>query len=118
MAYMSQERKKELTPRIKSVLQKYGMKGTVGVRHHSSLVVNIAMGRLDFGPDDYVQINQYHFRSHYADKPEVVAFLTELIAAMNVGNWDKSEIQYDYFDVGWYIDINIGRWNKPYVRVA
>jgi hypothetical protein len=20
----------------------------------------------------------------------------------------------DYFDVGWYIDINVGKWNKPY----
>jgi len=21
----------------------------------------------------------------------------------------------DYFNVGWYIDVNIGKWNKPYV---
>ena len=33
---------------------------------------------------------------------------------MNDGNHDNSEIQYDYFDVGWYIDVNIGRWNQPY----
>jgi hypothetical protein len=37
---------------------------------------------------------------------------------MNDGNWDKSDIQSDYFNVGWYVDVNIGKWNKPYVREA
>jgi hypothetical protein len=36
---------------------------------------------------------------------------------MNAGNWDKSDIQTDYFDVGWYIDVNVGRWDKPYALV-
>jgi hypothetical protein len=36
---------------------------------------------------------------------------------MMVGNHDRSDIQSDYFDVGWYVDINIGRWNKPYALV-
>jgi len=21
----------------------------------------------------------------------------------------------DYFDVGWYISVNLGRWDKPYI---
>jgi hypothetical protein len=37
---------------------------------------------------------------------------------MNAGNWDKSDIQTDYFNVGWYIDVNIGKWNKPYTLEA
>ena len=48
MAYMSQEKKKELSVGIKEVLKKYGVKGSIAVRHHSSLVVNIASGGLDF----------------------------------------------------------------------
>ena len=48
MAYMSQEKKKELSVGIKEVLKKYGVKGSIAVRHHSSLVVNIASGQLDF----------------------------------------------------------------------
>ena len=47
MAYVSQEKKKELAPGIKAVLKKYGMKGTLAVRHHSSLVCNIKRGKLD-----------------------------------------------------------------------
>jgi hypothetical protein len=34
---------------------------------------------------------------------------------MNQGNWNRSDVQTDYFDVGWYCDINVGSWNKPYV---
>jgi len=33
---------------------------------------------------------------------------------MNDGNWNRSDSSVDYFDVGWYIDINIGNWAKPY----
>jgi hypothetical protein len=33
---------------------------------------------------------------------------------MNDGNFDKSDIQSDYFHVGWYVSVNIGKWNKPY----
>ena len=47
MAYISQEKKKELAPAIKAVLKKYGMKGTIGINHHSSLVVNLKEGVLD-----------------------------------------------------------------------
>jgi hypothetical protein len=38
-----------------------------------------------------------------------------VIDAMNDGNHDNSDIQSDYFDVGWYTHINVGRWNKPYL---
>jgi hypothetical protein len=30
------------------------------------------------------------------------------------GNHDNSDIQSDYFDVGWYVEVNIGKWNKAY----
>ena len=34
--------------------------------------------------------------------------------AMMIGNHNESDSQTDYFNVGWYIDIGIGRWDKPY----
>ena len=37
MAYMSQERKAEITPKVKSILKKFGIKGSLSVRHHSTL---------------------------------------------------------------------------------
>jgi len=29
-------------------------------------------------------------------------------------NWDNSDIQTDYFDVNYYFDIAIGKWDKPF----
>jgi hypothetical protein len=37
---------------------------------------------------------------------------------MVVGNHDRSDSMTDYFDVGWYISINVGKWNKPYEMTA
>ena len=132
MAYMSQEMKKQLAPRIKTVLKKYGMKGTISVRHYSTLVLNIKSGKLDVisnyietvTPDHVVNgtlsVNPYWITSHYTGV--VQQFLLELTAAMNgceeVHNHDNSDVMTDYFDVGWYISINIGQWDKPYQLAA
>lgn len=141
MAFVSQDRKKALAPQIKAVLKKYGMKGTIAVRHHSTLVVNIRAGKLDIIGNmmenateennwyaaqgkrpDHIDVNEYHIDRTYTG--EVAAFLTELKDAMNgkgcetEKNFDNSDIMTDYFHVGWYIDINVGNWNKPYVLEA
>lgn len=115
MAHVSQELKKELAPHIKAVLKKYRVQGTIAVSNHSTLVVNLKKGLVDFGQDNedfHYQVNHYHIESNH--EGEAKNFLMELAAAMNVGNFDKSDIQSDYFHVGWYVSINIGQWNKPY----
>ena len=137
MAYMSQETKAKLAPGIKAVLKKYGMKGTVGVNNHSTLVCNVSEGPLDIignmyeiamtKPDTfyardkvpkpkYIQVNPYWISVNYSGK--VREFVQALNDAMDIGNHDKSDIQTDYFDVGWYIDINIGKWDRPYQLTA
>jgi hypothetical protein len=121
MAYVSQELKSKLAPQIKAICKKYGVKASLAVRNHSTLALNIKSGKIDFisdygNSDDArkfgIQVNPYWYKDHFTGKSK--AFLSEVIPAMNDGNWDKSEIQYDYFNVGWYIDVNIGKWNKPY----
>ena len=116
MAYISQEEKKSLAPAIKAVLKKYGMKGTIGIRHHSTLFVNLQSGAIDFGCNDR-QVNEYHIQNNYTG--EARAFLMELVAAMRGNNWfDKSDIMTDYFHTKHYTSINIGQWNKPYICTA
>jgi len=126
MAYVSQEMKKELAPQIKAVLKKYGMKGSIAVRHHMSLVVNIKSGKLDIlgalGASeyerDYVQVNPYWIEENY-DNPEVVAFLSELKEAMEGPNFFcHDDSMTDYFHRSHYIDINVGQFNKPYILEA
>jgi len=117
MAYVSQEDKKKLAPEIKKVLSKYGMKGSISIRHHSTLVVTLQSGAIDFKNyshgDGYIQVNTYHIDSHYTGKAK--AFLNELLAAMKGPGWfDKSDSMTDYFHLKHYCDINVGKWNKPY----
>jgi hypothetical protein len=138
MAYMSQERKSEIAPKVKSILNKYGIKGSLSVRNHSTLSLTLKSGKIDLienyiatesnvlhgrkmdqGQIDYlrknraIDVNPYWFKEHFNGVAK--AFLTEVLEAMNVGNWNKSDIQSDYFNVGWYVDVNIGKWNKPYI---
>jgi hypothetical protein len=142
MAYVSQEKKKELAPAIKAVLKKYGMKGTIGVHHHMSLVVNIKSGVLDllgaaqkhvdlvnerkgmkYGGDigDYLQVNE-HYAAEWArevGEEKIANFYDELVAAMKgVGWYNNSDPMTDYFDIAHYIDINVGKWNKGYELAA
>ena len=131
MAYVSQEMKAKLAPTIKAICKKYGVKATLAVRHHSTLVLNIKSGKIDFITDynqtvsarpggfrtgtpavDHIDVNPYWYQEHFGG--ESYHFLKEVFTAMNAGNHDNSDIQTDYFDVGWYIDVNVGKWNKPY----
>lgn len=134
MAYMSQAKKKELAPAIKNVLKKYGVKGSIGVDNHSSLVVTIREGSIDFigmanaqnkeiserrgmpyyPNDGYIQVN-HNYPENYG---EAAPFIEELSNAMHGTDWyNNSDIMTDYFDVAWYVDINIGKWDKPYKLV-
>jgi hypothetical protein len=127
MAYVSQADKKKLAPAVKAVLKKYNMKGSIAVRHHSTLVCNIKSGPLDilgalpvseYGPRDYVQVNPYWIAENYDDET-VVSFLTELKSAMEGDNFFcEDDIQTDYFHRSHYVDINVGKFNQPYVLQA
>ena len=117
MAYVSQKDKAELAPAIKKVLSKYGMKGSISIRHHSTLQVTLQSGSIDFGEythgDGYIQVNTYHIDSHYKGKAK--AFLNELLDAMKGPKYfNNDDAMTDYFHRSHYTDINVGRWNKPY----
>lgn len=137
MAYVSQEMKKSLAPAIKAICKKYGVKGSIAVRNHSTLVLNIKSGKIDFlknyiettepvrsGHLNFdmtveslrgnIQVNTYHTDSQYSGKAK--KFFAEVIAAMKGPKFfDHSDSMTDYFHCSHYIDINIGAWNKPYI---
>jgi len=132
MAYMSQEKKSKIAPVVKQILAKYGVKGSLAVSNHMTLVLNVKSGPIDFIQNyndtvgnqpggfrlgspavDCVDVNPYHYQSHFSGKAK--NFLKEILTAMNDGNHDRSDVQTDYFDVGFYVDVNIGKWNKPYI---
>lgn len=134
MAYVSQEMKKAKAPAIKSILKKYGIKGTVSVRNHSTLTVTLTEGKMDFVGEanrtnrelagargdrvyeieGHYDVNVYHIDSQY--KGRMHSFFSELLKAMRGTDWfDHSDSMTDYFHTAFYTDISVGRWNRPYV---
>jgi hypothetical protein len=132
MAYMSQENKKQIAAALKIAMQGTGVKYTLGVNNHSTIVMNIKSGPVDFITNaeevaqskprpahfgTYVrpkamQVNTYWYKEHFTG--QALAILEKAIPVLNTGNHDRSDIQSDYFDVGWYVNVNVGQWNKPY----
>lgn len=112
MAYVSQELKKELAPRIKEVAKKYGFKISLRVKNHTGLQCVIREGKIA-NPFDHYDVNTYHIESKY--EGELRDFLVELNDAMNVGNHDNSDLMTDYYDIGWFTWISFGTWDKEYI---
>lgn len=116
--------KKEIAPVVKAICKKYGVRATLAIRNHSTLVLNVKSGNIDFigqyegnmHGNKHIQVNRHHYRNCF--NGNAVNFLEEALKAMNTGNWNNSRAEIDYFDVGWYVDVNIGKWNEPYEVVA
>ena len=138
MAYMNQERKALINKALKPVLAKYGIKGSLSVRNHSTICLTLKSGSIDFiansnrvcgsshyqvsrgfrpNTSGYSDVNPYWYQDHYDGQAK--AFLDEAFKALKVAGWyDNTDAQIDYFDTAYYCDINIGKWNKPYVVTA
>lgn len=140
MAYMNQERKKVIASRVNPILKKYGIKGTLSVRNHSTIVLSIKSGKINFvdnylenakfkrhyESDDvaearkeqlkkekYIGVNPYWYEEQFSGVAK--EFLEEVICALKSADWfDDSDIQSDYFHTAYYYDVDIGKWNKPY----
>ena len=134
MAYMNQERKAKISQALKPILAKYKVKGTLSVRNHMSIVLTLKSGAIDFignsnrvcGRDHYQvargftpnsvgydQVNPYWFKDHYDGVAK--EFLIEAFKALKAADWyDESDAMTDYFNTAYYVDVNIGKWNKPY----
>ena len=137
MAYMSQEKKAKIAAELKTIIPK-SWKWSLSVRHHSTLVLTIAsapvdlMGMLNeywkarhsapwcgrvstepFEPRTYADVYGDALREGFTG--EAAEIMKNVLVALYRGNHDRSDIQTDYFDVGWYVSTYIGKWDKPFV---
>jgi len=145
MAYINQDQKKEKAAAIKKLIsEKYAdlkIKYSMGITHSSTLRFTISASTIDFKkiysakeresemdrkgifiPEDYVsrnddwQVNEYYMKDNFDGK--VLEMFQAVKSIMMAGNYNNTDLYTDYFDVGWYIAITIGRWNKPYIKLT
>tara|TARA_R110000803_G_scaffold149611_4_gene215041 strand:+ start:1138 stop:1494 length:357 start_codon:yes stop_codon:yes gene_type:complete len=117
MAYMNQEKKKIIASALKEVMPK-DWKYSLSVEHHSVIHLNIKSAPFDLthGKDD-VQINHFHLQNHYDG--QALEILKKAHDAMLSADWyDDSDSMTDYFNTAYYIRMNVGSWNKPFINTA
>lgn len=142
MAYMNQEKKKEIAKLLKDTIPKT-WKYSLSVKNHSTIVLTIAQApvallagvaaerqernerelnqgmlirEVDKKPLTYASVHQNHRVRYFTG--ELLETFNKIFAALNLNNHDNSDAMTDYFDVGHYVDLNIGTWEKPFVLKA
>ena len=121
MAYVSKEKKAKICAALKLVVPK-GWKYTVSVSHYSTLNFNLAAAPIDLiteidNKPDFANTRKYfELRQNQIDKLDlsIKTVLKDIFNALNVENFDDSDIQSDYFHVGHYVKFNVGKFDKPF----
>lgn len=115
MPYLNKEYTKKVRQELRSRYPEF--KFSVTTRHHSTLSVKILSGPLDLGVDSdgYDQVNHFHVEKHYEDYPEARDFLTEVLGVMSQDYDSCVHTDGDYGNIpNFYLDLQIGKWDKPY----
>ena len=119
MAYMTQEKKKELAHEVRSMLANrfpnVKIKASFSVQNDSTICMTIqacSLNLLEGKQDNYMNVNVYSLDRVFTGLAREL--LQACAACLNQGNWDDSDHYTDYYDVGWYVDVRIGTWDKPF----
>lgn len=129
MAYMDKEKKKAINEQLKKVLPE-GWKATLRIDNYSTIVCTIRKAPVDLLREIAENIeNQYDFNSiikqgyyeinHYCPQKyfsESLDTIKKIITALNHQNYDKSDSQRDHFDVGYYVNLSVGRSDSPFLK--
>ena len=137
MAYVTKEIITNARDAIKLLNKQYNVKATLSGVNTSSLTMKISAGAIDFignycenltkdrrGSDTvayvahaketgYLQVNHYYLDTSFSGV--ALEYLEAAKKILMADHWDESDIMTDYFHCAFYLNINIGAWDKPYV---
>jgi hypothetical protein len=136
VAYMDQAGKAKIAAALKAVMPN-DVKYTLSVRDHSTICMTIKSASVDFigirnakakaeaercGRDFY-EAKGYHNVNHFYLDTAFDGKALEILEAAkkalySADYFDDSDIQSDYFSCAYYIDIQIGTYDKPFVVTA
>lgn len=63
--------------------------------------------------EEHQQINQYYINDNKFLTDEGKSFFKQVLEIANKHNWDKGDVMTDYFDVNYYLYLNVGKYDKP-----
>ncbi len=119
MAYLSKTQVKETREALRVAFPDFKFLVRKSHAGGSSINVSIMSGPVDFGDLDMPKsVNPYHVGTLFEDHQ--VGFLEAVIKVIKYGTerqwYDNSDAMTDYFDTAFYLDVEIGRWQKPYQK--
>jgi hypothetical protein len=116
MAYISTEEVKVIREELKKNFpSRLGWKLSIVRRDYLSLSISIINAPIELRNDQnnsYESVNQYWLESR--ENKESVLVLKKIFEIANKNNYDRSDVQSDYFDVGYYLNLSIGHFGKPF----
>ena len=119
MAYLNKDQVKQTREALKVAFPDFKFMVRKGNGGSGSINVSIMSGPIDFGDFDMPKaVNPYHVGTFFEGKQ--VRFLEAVIKVIKYGTdrqwYDNSDAMTDYFDTAFYLDVEIGRWQKPYQK--
>ena len=118
MAFMNQEQKKVIAAELKKVTPK-GWKYSLAVRNYSTIVMTFRKGPAVLAMSEDGELKSHQTLSEYRIddqfEGETRDALKAIVNVLNMNNYNNSDPMTDYFDVGHYVRIQAGEWDKPYI---
>ena len=125
MAYIGANEVREIRNELKKTFPT--LKFSVRKNGYSSVTVSIMKGDVDFSPildkSGAIDVNHYHL-GNYGEFAGLFGKINDIIksapakAKDGCAWYNNSDAMTDYFDVAFYYNITVGKWSKPYIKVA
>ena len=110
MAFITQEAKKIIAAKLKQIVPST-WKYSLSINGHSTIVMRVKSAPVVIDGEN-TRVNPY---SIYRRE---IKLINDIIAALNTDNFDHSDIQSDYHNVGHYIALNFGEYGTPFVSTG
>lgn len=123
MALMTKEHKAQIAEALKTVVPA-DWKYSLAIKDHQAVCMTIRSAPIDLPAAagragcEEMQLNPYVNPAETFKDPELAAIFGRIKDALNLGNHDHSDTMCDIFDVGHYVELLIGRYDKPFQLAA
>ena len=109
MAFINAEKVRIIRNNLKEAFPSF--KFSVRKDGYSAVFVTVLKAPVEFVENqDQKQLNHYHLGNYNHSR-----LLEIILKIVNFENYDNSQPEYDYFDVGYYVRLEQGKFDKPFV---
>lgn len=119
MAYISKEKVKSIRDQIKNAYPNY--KWSVSWRHHSTVVIILQESDLPYD-NMHIQVNQYWLKETEKLNTKAKLIFQHILKICNsveaCYNRNAGDPYADYGDHSYFIDLDIGQWDKPHKTIS